>query len=252
MNNIRIRSRRSRPVSANSISIAPADGAHQTLRALSEHMGSGFGGALLAPHISTNDLQNILKPALHGIKHRINEDGHKSKLMQMQNRILSRNPGLRSKIQGPSGKTPDQMSDIQDPFENMDNRQLYHHVMQLPKADWHIAREVAGQLAGKHPSVFATNEQMPQILRHVRDRYNMGGGTNTGGQLQVVNPTGADKYMPSEDVRSHLADISITHSRSLAAQRLEHEPQSGGGYAQALKASLYGSRVAPLKVNNPM
>jgi hypothetical protein len=221
----------------------------QVLKALHPYMqdythpltGTSFGGSLLAPSVQPKHINEVFKPVLLRAQNKNTITAEDAKqVLDTQEKILQANPPLRREIHAQSQYMPEKdLHEIKDTYEEMTNRQLYHHVLGMPDKDWVKIQEVAGRLVGKRPHPYLDHEDMPRILEHTKQRYNLGGSVVpyrpgiTGGSLTP-----------------HLLDVSVCTKPLHAAQRLEFS-REGGPYAHALKAALYATDIAPVGVKHP-
>lgn len=249
MKGINVRTNK-KPIMAEAKAIAEIDAPAvlDTLRELMQgrtHGASGlqFGGALLAPHISSNVMSNLVKPAFEKLKdlgkaakdHPLTED-----LLAMQDKILQSKPSLKSQIANLNvNKNIEKLPT--NPFEHMNEQQLYHHVMNIPHREWTKIQETAGVLAGKARTrlggSLARGHLHDIVKEHVPPLHD------------IVRPmsTAENEGEPFNKI-SHLMDISMSSVPKHAAERLEREIE-GGSFADVLKGALWTSALAELKKN---
>lgn len=190
-----------------------------------------FGGALLAPHVSKTDLENKLKPiydklAAAGTAARNHPSAQE--LLNFQQQLVDRAPALANAIQSQSKHNGRDLMNIKNPFDDMNPRQLYHHVMNMSNTDWMHVRDTAGEVAGKVQSVFGHRKAHDGKLL---------GGVLSGTKTQVSD---LDRH-----IRSHLVDISLSRDPHVAAERLERD-HLGGSSHEVLKKVLWASHQKKL------
>lgn len=191
-----------------------------------------FGGALLAPHVSKTDLENKLKPihdklAAAGTNAR-NHPAVKE-LLNFQQSIVDRAPAIANQITATSKHNGRDLMNIKNPFDDMNPRQLYHHVMNMSNTDWAHVRDTAGEIAGKVQSAFGRSR--------TRNGKVMGGTFSNVPKHKVSD---LDRH-----IRSHLIDISLSRDPHIAAERLERD-HMGGSFHEVLKKSLWASHQSKL------
>ena len=216
-----------------------------------QHPKSGlkFGGSLLAPHVKAADIENVIKPAhdkMLQLGGSARDHPVSDKLLAFQQQLVDSNPQLKQTIAALHvNKNIEKIPS--NPFEHMNDQQLYHHVMGMEPKDWAKVQETAGVLARKTRSRLGgslAKGQLHDLIReHVPKFHDLvlpiGGSVSSGGGLDFNE----DKYM---DKLSHLMDISMSRVPKIAAERLEREHE-GGSFSSVLKNALWTSAVQDLK-----
>lgn len=229
---------------------------HKVLEELQKHMAGRFhqgtklpfGGALLAPHTSKTQLERVLKPALKTLKNAgaaAKDHPIANNLLNWQHRIIQKQPHLKNLILEKKANPAMPQPELpRNPFEHMNDQQLYHHVMGMPLPDWKKVQETAGVLTGKDPSRLGHNISLDQlqdlVRKHVPQLKNI---VNTGGSL--ITEHKPEIFENILEQKSHLYDIAFSHGPHLAAQRLEVDPT--GKFGGALKNTLWLSHVNDLQ-----
>jgi hypothetical protein len=221
----------------------------QSIRGRSDHKsGLPFGGTLLTPYVDNEKLQKHWLPLHqklqdHGGAARDHPDAQKA--LEMQNEILKKNPELKEKIRN---STINELKDIQkaptNPFQHMNEQQLYHHVMNMPHSEWARVQENAGIIAGKRPSKFGGGLPQKELFDIITK--------NVPGLHELANPTakgGGFNFEDMLDKTSHLMDISLSRLPKIAAERLErsHQEDKFGG---VLKDALWTTALSDLAKSN--
>lgn len=204
--------------------------------------GTKFGGALLGTHLSTADINNTYRPILQKAQQQAGISPQDAKtILDHQEEILKNKPGVRAQIQKDSLFGMDKVLDtVEDPFKEMTNRQLFHHVLTLSDQQWMKTKEIAGRLAGKNAHPHMDHQDMPQIIQHTQDRYT----THKGGSFVPYRPG-----VTGGSLGAHFMDISMSERPLHAAKRIEFS-RDGGTFSHAMKAALYGAAVAPTLIKN--
>ena len=203
----------------------------QSIRGRSDaKTGLPFGGPLLAPYVTTQELQNEWMPLhrnLQDLGGSARDHPHAGKALELQNKILQRTPELKEKIRNSS---INELKDIEkapnNPYQHMNEQQLYHHLMNMPANEWARVQENAGVIAGKRQS--RLNKGLSQEKLHGIINKNV------PGLHEVVNPTnkqGGFDLNSILDKTSHLMDISMSRHPKVAAERVErsHQHDKFGG-----------------------
>lgn len=209
----------------------------------SDSSGMQFGGALLAPHVSDSIMNDFILPAYNKILELgSNARDHPiaAKMLQVQEGLLENNPELKQRIAS-INVNKDITKMPNNPYENMNEQQMYHHLMTMSNDDWSKVQETAGVIAGKHRSKYKNSQSQGElhkiINKHVPELHDV---TKPFSNLHSHD----DVTKPFEKT-SHLMDISMSRTPKIAAERIEHE-EIGGSFLSALKGAFWTNEVADL------
>lgn len=204
--------------------------------------GLQFAGALLAPHISKDVFRSTVVPThdkMMGMGGTARDHPIADTMLRMQENIIKGKPKLKETIRNLHeiknlNEAPD------NPFEKMNDKQLYHHVMNMSHPEWAKVQENTGVLAGRMRTRLGGALPRGELQRIVKD--------HVPGFHSVIQPVGKDDGTNQFDRVSHLMDISMSRFPKHAAERLEREVE-GGSFGETLKSSLWLTALADLKKN---
>lgn len=207
------------------------------------HAESGlqFGGAMLAPHISKDIFKSKVVPIhdkMMNLGGAARDHPLADEMLTMQHQILQGKPKLREMIRNLHvvknlDETPE------NPFEHMNDKQLYHHVMNMSMPEWSKVQETAGVIAGKAKSRLSSALSRGELHKIIDDHAPM--------LKEIVKPLSDDGTAGEAFNKvSHLMDISMSRMPKVAAERLEREVE-GGSFADVLKSSIWVNALAELK-----
>lgn len=225
----------------------------ETLQAIQQHIQGRFhhksklpfGGALLAPFVSNTMHERTLKPALRKLQQAgptAKDHPVATEMLNLQERYASKDRSLRNKILDRHSNLGDepQQEKLENPYEHMNDSQLFHHTINMPNKDWKEVRDVAGTLLGKVPGRFSTPMTREQLSNHVRKFVpQLQDMVDTSQHHDIVNH---HQPLPKHlEKHSHIADISLSDDPVTAAERLERDPT--GSFGNTLKSVMWLNHV---------